>query len=98
MFATYWDEAWHTDIGRDTFWTAPHLLLYGSVAVAGLAVALWGVKALASTASFRTALRYGPLALAGVSGLAVLAAAPIDAAWHAAFGRDSVAWSPPHIP
>jgi hypothetical protein len=97
MFATYWDEAWHTDIGRDTFWTAPHLLLYGAVAVAGLAVALWGVKALASGASLRTVLRYGPLVLAGVSGLAVLAAAPIDAAWHTSFGRDSVAWSPPHM-
>jgi hypothetical protein len=26
-----------------------------------------------------------------------LAALPIDAAWHAAFGRDAVLWSPPHM-
>jgi hypothetical protein len=26
-----------------------------------------------------------------------LASAPIDAAWHAAFGRDAVLWSPPHL-
>ena len=21
IVATYWDESWHTDIGRDSFWT-----------------------------------------------------------------------------
>ena len=35
IFATYWDESWHTDIGRDSFWTPAHLLLYGAMAVAG---------------------------------------------------------------
>ncbi|HEU5323716.1 MAG TPA: hypothetical protein VFX28_23135, partial [Methylomirabilota bacterium] len=30
-----WDIDWHVKIGRDTFWIAPHLMIYGSV-VAGL--------------------------------------------------------------
>ena len=54
LFATYWDDAWHTDLGGDSATIPPRLLLYGSVAVIG-------------------------------------------AAWHAAFGRDAVLWSPPHL-
>lgn len=97
VFATYWDEAWHTDVGRDTFWSAPHVLLYGSVAIAGLAVATWGIRALISTRSLSAVLGNGPLILAGVAGAAVLVAAPIDGVWHAAYGRDAVLWSPPHM-
>lgn len=97
LFATYWDEAWHTDIGRDSAWAAPHVLLYGSVAAVGLSVALWGAGAVLRTRSVTTALRARPLVLAGAAGLAVLAAAPIDSIWHSRFGRDAVAWSPPHL-
>jgi hypothetical protein len=35
--------------------------------------------------------------LAATGATVTLAAAPIDAAWHAAFGRDAVLWSPPHL-
>ena len=42
IFATYWDESWHTDIGRDSFWTPAHLLLYGAMAVVGVSIAVWG--------------------------------------------------------
>src|SRR5689334_10307413 len=31
-----WDVQWHTDVGPDTFFTAPHLVLYGGVTIAGL--------------------------------------------------------------
>ena len=31
-----WDIQWHTDVGPDTFFTAPHLVLYAGVAIAGL--------------------------------------------------------------
>lgn len=97
IFTTYWDEAWHTDVGRDTFWSAPHVLLYGSVAIAGLAVAIWGIRALIATRSLRAVLGNGPLILAGAAGAMVLVAAPIDGVWHAAYGRDAVLWSPPHM-
>lgn len=97
IVAVYWDEAWHTDVGRDTFWSAPHLLLYGAVGVAGLAVVAWGVRALAATRSVLAVLGHGPLAVAGLGGLVVLGAGPADAAWHEAYGRDAVLWSPPHM-
>ena len=59
LFATYWDDAWHTDIGRDTAFIAPHLALYGSVAVVGLVVLGWGLVALARTRSIRAAVATG---------------------------------------
>lgn len=97
MFATYWDEAWHTDIGRDSAWIAPHLLLYGAMAVAGSAIAAWAVRTWLTTRSLRTALRYQPMLVASLGAAAALAAAPIDQVWHARFGRDAVLWSPPHM-
>jgi hypothetical protein len=97
LFATYWDDAWHTDIGRDTALIAPHLALYGSVAVVGLVVLGWGLVALIRTRSIRGALAQPGLLLAGLGGAVTLAAAPLDAFWHDAFGRDAVLWSPPHM-
>lgn len=97
LFATYWDEAWHTDIGRDSALSAPHVLLYGSVGVVGLVVAAWGVRTLLATRSLRATLAYQPVLLAALGGAGALAAAPIDAVWHARFGRDAVLWSPPHM-
>ncbi|OHV65594.1 hypothetical protein BCD48_36485 [Pseudofrankia sp. BMG5.36] len=97
LFATYWDDAWHTDIGRDSATIPPHLLLYGSVAVVGVGVVAWGVAALRATRSVGVVLRHRPLLLAGLGGTLTLTSAPIDAAWHSAFGRDSVLWSPPHM-
>jgi hypothetical protein len=82
LFATFWDDAWHTDLGRDQATIPPHLLLYGSVAVVGGIVVAWGLSA---------------LLLAAAGGTVTLAAMPIDVAWHAAFGRDAVLWSPPHM-
>jgi len=96
LFATYWDDAWHTDLGRDSATIPPHLLLYGSVAVIGVVVAAWGLAALRRR-SLMAVLRQPPLLLAATGGAVTLAAAPIDAAWHAVFGRDAVLWSPPHM-
>lgn len=97
IFATYWDEAWHTDIGRDTFWAAPHLLLYGAIAVVGLSIAGWGIAQLVVARSLRAALRNRALLAAGMGALGALVAAPIDNLWHEAYGRDAVLWSPPHM-
>jgi hypothetical protein len=97
VFATYWDEAWHTDVGRDSAWAAPHQLLYGSVAVVGIGVAFWGLLASLATRSLRATLGQPALLAAGLGALGALAAAPIDAAWHEAYGRDAVLFSPPHM-
>jgi hypothetical protein len=97
LFATYWDDAWHTDLGRDDTTIPPHLLLYGSVAVIGAVVAAWGLAALRHRRSLLAILRQPPLLLAATGATVTLASAPIDATWHATFGRDAVLWSPPHM-
>jgi hypothetical protein len=97
LFGVYWDDAWHTDIGRDSALAPPHLALYGGVALAGVVIAVWGLRALARTRSLGAVLRYRPLLFAGLGAVVVLLAAPLDAFWHSAYGRDAVLWSPPHI-
>jgi hypothetical protein len=97
VLGVYWDDAWHTDIGRDSAWIAPHLLLYGGVAVVGVVIGAWGVRNLARTRSLSGTVRYRPLLFSGIGAVAVLAAAPLDAMWHSLYGRDAVLWSPPHI-
>jgi hypothetical protein len=102
-FGSGWDVSWHRVFGRDTFWSAPHLFIYGGVA-------LWGIAALIATASAMAGrpirgrpLRVGPLrcevglALVGVGALITIAAGPFDNIWHALFGRDVDIWSPPHL-
>lgn len=87
-----WDIQWHMTIGRDSFWIAPHLMIYGSVVV-GLALG-WGVLAyewwrgIPTTRGFR---------LAALGLVLVVLAAPIDDLWHRLFGLDVTLWSPPHL-
>ena len=91
----YWDDAFHTEHGRDEFLAAPHLAIYGGVTLAGGALALW-IALAARTGGMRSVMGHPPLALAALSVAVTLASAPIDNAWHLAFGRDAVIWSPPH--
>ncbi|MGH7345451.1 MAG: hypothetical protein ACREK4_11105, partial [Candidatus Rokuibacteriota bacterium] len=87
-----WDIQWHMTIGRDSFWIAPHLMIYVSV-VAGLGLG-WGVlvyewlRGVASTRGFQ---------LAAWGLVLVVLAAPIDDLWHRLFGLDVTLWSPPHL-
>ncbi|MBW8795409.1 MAG: hypothetical protein JF597_17955 [Streptomyces sp.] len=96
LFSTYWDDSLHTDIGRDTFWSAPHMLLYGSILVTLGTLARWAWPQ-ARREGTAGILRDPVLRGAAVSGAAVGISAPADAAWHTAFGRDAVLWSPPHL-
>src|SRR5215510_13764087 len=34
---THWDIAWHRSIGRDTFWSPPHLMIYAAAVLAAAA-------------------------------------------------------------
>ncbi|PXY28490.1 hypothetical protein BAY60_18320 [Prauserella muralis] len=97
LVATYWDDGWHTEIGRDDALLPPHLLLYASIGMVGLVLAGWVLVGLWRTRSLRATLAIPGLALAVAAGVVTAGAAPADAAWHAAFGRDSVLWSPPHL-
>jgi hypothetical protein len=67
------------------------------MATIGAVVAAWGLLVLRRSHSLAAVLRQPPLLLAAAGGTVTLAALPIDTAWHAAFGRDAVLWSPPHM-
>lgn len=97
LFSAYWDDAWHTTLGRDSALIPPHLLLYSSIVFVGLVLAIWGVRVLWHERSLRALLRAPGFALAASAAAATVVAAPADAFWHTAFGRDAVLWSPPHL-
>ena len=103
-----WDVSWHRSIGRDTFWTPAHMLIYLCGVLAGV-VGLFLVTKCTfgpetpANAELRAAsvsvlgLR-APLGvfLAGWGGLAMLTSAPFDNWWHNAYGLDVQIVSPPH--
>jgi hypothetical protein len=95
VLGLYWDDAWHTDVGRDAFFAPPHLLLYAGVGLLLLTVASWAWQRfrVERWAAFGDLTLTLPLLGAGVT----LAAAPVDELWHELFGRDAVVWSPPHM-
>lgn len=96
MVGTYWDDAWHTDRGRDTFAIAPHLMLYSGVFVALGVVAVWAYSAVRRN-GWVTLGRDPALRLAALGAAATIGSAPVDEWWHETFGRDAVLWSPPHL-
>jgi hypothetical protein len=97
LIGVYWDDAWHTDFGRDTFWSPPHLALYAGVMLFGIGVAFWMLLTFLQTGSLGATLRQTPLLVALLGAIVTPISAPIDEFWHTAFGRDAVLWSPPHI-
>ncbi|HRI49131.1 MAG TPA: hypothetical protein PLW65_03040 [Pseudomonadota bacterium] len=103
IFGVQWDISWHRSIGRDTFWSPPHLAIYLGAVLAGLAC---GYQILTLTFGHRRdtaatvriwGLR-GPLGafISAWGGLAMLASAPFDNWWHNAYGLDVKILSPPH--
>ena len=90
-----WDVAWHRTVGRDTFWSPPHALLYLGVAL-GLTAGAWATAEVAFADDWRRAL-HTPYLLPLLGGVVMVVSAPIDDAWHVAFGKDVDIWSPPHL-
>ena len=111
LLGGYWDVSWHIIIGRDTFWSPPHLVLYAGI-IAILAACASAVAQAAAAAAARgrgpalpgplVALPFGlrlpPGILVTLVGAGMsLASAPIDDTWHRLYGLDVTVWSPPHI-
>ena len=105
MTGAHWDISWHRSIGRDTFWTPPHLLIQLCGVLAGITC---GYLILATTFGKNPELKpacvriwgfYGPLGafIAAWGGIAMIASAPFDDWWHAAYGLDVKIISPPHM-
>ena len=100
-----WDISWHKTIGRDTFWTAPHLLEQVGAIVAGVSCG-WLVlhTTFAGTPDQRgRSVRFwgfrGPLGawLTIWGTFVMITSAPFDDWWHNAYGLDVKIMSPPHM-
>src|SRR6185436_14185311 len=100
-----WDISWHRSVGRDTFWTAPHLVEYIAALLVGTSCGWLILRNSfgAGTPERERMVRFwgfrGPLgAWVCVWGsLAMLVSAPLDDWWHNAYGLDVKIVSPPHI-
>jgi hypothetical protein len=100
-----WDISWHRSIGRDTFWSPPHLAIYLSGVLAGCSCGWLVLKTtFAGTPEERAAgvgfwgFR-GPLGawVAIWGAIAMITSGPFDDWWHNAYGLDVKVLSPPHI-
>jgi hypothetical protein len=99
-----WDISWHETVGRDTFWTPAHMVIYLGGALGGC-VGGW--------LAFRYTFLAGPAERAGTvrvfgarapvgawiaiwGAVAMLTSGPFDNWWHNAYGLDVKIISPPH--
>jgi hypothetical protein len=105
-----WDIQWHADVGPDSFFTAPHSVLYGGITLAGI---------VALIALIRTTLRYRSgapavtaqntvsflgiarapqgVVIGGLGAVAFITAGLFDLWWHTLYGFDVTLASPPHV-
>jgi hypothetical protein len=100
-----WDISWHQTIGRDTFWSYPHMAMYLGGVVSGVACG-WHVlhtsfagspEDKAGTVSFWKYFHGSLGAWVCIWGaIAMLTSAPFDDWWHNAYGLDVKILSPPH--
>jgi len=102
-FGVHWDIAWHRSIGRDSFWTPPHVAIYSAAVLAAVAALARIIPATftgrAGQASVHVLGFRGPLGafISAWGGGTMLASAPFDDWWHNAYGLDVKILSPPHI-
>ncbi len=100
-----WDISWHEAIGRDTFWTPAHILIYLSGVLAGISC---GYLILSTTFQKDSPLQdvsvsmwgfRGPLGafICAWGGAAMIVSAPFDNWWHNSYGLDVKILSPPHV-
>ncbi|MEU5956293.1 hypothetical protein [Streptomyces sp. NPDC047525] len=109
-FGVVWDVQWHDDVGPDTFFTAPHMLIYAAPTLAGLASVVivlmrtgaWRADPRSITAGravtvlgvFRAPVGF---LVAGVGAAVELIYGMIDLWWHTVYGFDVTLNSPPHV-
>jgi hypothetical protein len=99
-----WDISWHLSIGRDTFWTPAHMMIYMGGAGPGM---LCGWLVLRDTFQGRPGEQAATVKLWGFRGpigawliiwgsFVMLLSGPFDNWWHNAYGLDVQILSPPH--
>jgi hypothetical protein len=99
-----WDVSWHRSIGRDSFLTPAHLLIYACGVIAALICGYlifyttFGKSQRLKAESVSVLGFRAPLGafIAAWGGIAMLVSAPFDNWWHNAYGLDVKIISPPH--
>ncbi len=104
LFGLMWDAQWHNDVGPDSFFTAPHLLLYTGTTIMGLAcltVVLLNTRhapersAVTVFGVFRAPL---PFLVGGIGAAGNLMYGAADLWWHDVYGFDiAQGATPSHI-
>ena len=106
LIGLIWDISWHRSIGRDTFWTPAHMMIYFGGTLAGMSC---GARVLANSFWQREAhqndgVRIWKVFTGPIGGwiciwgaFAMLTSAPFDNWWHDAYGLDVQILSPPHV-
>jgi hypothetical protein len=100
-----WDISWHESVGRDTFWTPAHMLIYLCGVLSGISC---GYLILSTTFQKDSPLRVSSISMWGFrgpmgaficawGGVAMITSAPFDNWWHEAYGLDVKILSPPHV-
>ncbi len=103
----FWDASLHVKTGQvpagaDFLWP-PHILLYSGflimLLVGTIGLGILGIRMLrVGVRDPRQWVRAVPqLGIAAIASIYVLSSIPGDALWHAIFGVDLTAWSPPHL-
>ncbi|MGI8425872.1 MAG: hypothetical protein ACR2FO_03065 [Actinomycetota bacterium] len=98
----YWDVAEHFDVGRDTnLFTPSHIMILvglSGIAFAGFVATIFATvdKAAVGFSAFCIRIPWSA-ATVTLMGVGSLAAFPVDALWHNAYGLDVTLWSPPHL-
>jgi hypothetical protein len=100
-----WDISWHRTIGRDTFWSPPHVIEQIGAAVSGLACGYLALRTTfaGSSADKGKSVRFWNFFQAPLGAwvciwgtIMMITSAPFDNWWHNAYGLDVKIISPPH--
>jgi hypothetical protein len=100
-----WDISWHRSIGRDTFWSPPHVLEQLAAVVTGLSCAWLVLRTTFRGSDQERAATVGFWGFRGPLGawlciwgtLMMISSAAFDDWWHDAYGLDVRIISPPHM-
>ena len=100
-----WDISWHRTIGRDTFWSPPHLMQQGGAIISGLSCGYLALKTTfrgSPEERARSVSFWGFRAPLGAwvciwGTIMMITSAPFDNWWHNAYGLDVKIISPPHM-
>src|SRR5439155_1279317 len=96
-FGAAWDVSWHRALGRETFWSPPHLFLYGGVICWGLASLVATVTAMAGRPA-PTAIAVGVAFVGGRWAATAVAGAYTVFAIVTYAVLDEAGWRPPAFP